>query len=583
MPKVLLPVLFLSLPLFARAQYPDNIWLAGYGGGSQSTGDTTFGISVLDFSDGNLSITNNQVIEMNFQDTNASICDPAGQLLFYFNGIYLEDASFETMQNGDELNDWNLGGYDLPQGGLFLPDPTDEQLYYLLHAEEGFVNLPGWNLEVLGLYYSLIDRQENGGLGGVILKKEPLILDTLEYGKLTATRHANGRDWWIVVNESHSNRYYKLLLDPSGLHIDHNQTIGAPTSEGLGQAVFSPDGRFYVKYNGIDAAQGSLVDIYRFDRCNGQLSEHLPIQLSDPSSSGGAAIAPNSRFLYIALSNTIYQFDLWANDIAGSKTAVAEYDGFTSPFPTQFYQLQLAADGKIYGTCPAGVNVLHVIHQPNLPGLECQVEQHGILLPTFNSFAAPNFPNYRLGSIDGSACDTLGINNIPLAAFRYEPSPTEPFLLHFTELAHYEPTDWYWDFGDGITSTEKNPSHLFEAGQYEVCLTVSNDFGNDTKCQTIDLGVSRQSGTLRTGLLEVACFPNPAHTTFHLLVSRPLRVAARLLVLDQLGRVVRQFELPPGAAIYQLPLGSLVAGPYICTLWQGNRLVWTSQLQVVQP
>ena len=49
------------------AQKHDNIWLLGYEGGSQSPNNDTFGITVLDFSSGELNISDNQDIEMNLE------------------------------------------------------------------------------------------------------------------------------------------------------------------------------------------------------------------------------------------------------------------------------------------------------------------------------------------------------------------------------------------------------------------------------------------------------------------------------------------------------------------------------------
>ncbi len=52
-------------------------------------------------------------------------------------------------------------------------------------------------------------------------------------------------------------------------------------------------------------------------------------------------------------------------------------------------------------------NVLHVIEKPDLKGLACEVNQHGVQLPTYNAFSLPHFPNYRLEALEGSPCDTL--------------------------------------------------------------------------------------------------------------------------------------------------------------------------------
>ncbi|WP_243685147.1 PKD domain-containing protein [Methanosarcina barkeri] len=44
------------------------------------------------------------------------------------------------------------------------------------------------------------------------------------------------------------------------------------------------------------------------------------------------------------------------------------------------------------------------------------------------------------------------------------------------------PTDWYWEFGDGATSTKRDPVHTYQdPGSYTVTLTATNDAGSDEK------------------------------------------------------------------------------------------------------
>jgi len=436
MKKYLLLFFFLIFMFTSFSQQHDNIWLLGYAGGNQSPNDDDFGISIFDFSSGELVITDNQDIEMNMADANTSFCDKDGNLLYYTNGIYIEDHSFGTMENGTDLHEWSNIGLTIPQGVLALPLPENEQQSILLNVEKGYI--PGWSLEVIGLYYSIIDHSGNNGLGEVIEKLEPLIIDTLEYGKLTATRHANGRDWWIVINESHSNRFYKILLDDTGINIYNNQEVGIPITQGLGQAVFSPDGNYYVMFNTVDPATGQFIDIYDFDRCTGDLSNHRRIHYNENAASGGVAISPNSRYLYVSSYKHIYQFDLFSNDIESTQETVAIYDGYTSPLPTRFYLAQLAPDGKIYLNYTNSDNSLHVIHNPNEQGVSCDVEQHGIELPTSN-FSLPSYPNYRLGALAGSICDSLITStNIPIVSnntITLFPNPVQDYVkVNFDQL-----------------------------------------------------------------------------------------------------------------------------------------------------
>lgn len=60
--------------------------------------------------------------------------------------------------------------------------------------------------------------------------------------------------------------------------------------------------------------------------------------------------------------------------------------------------------------------------------------------------------------------------------------------------------DWFWTFGDGATSTEENPEHLYdELGEYTVSLVAESNLGcKDT--------------ALKTNLIVVHPFPNPNFT-----------------------------------------------------------------------
>lgn len=63
--------------------------------------------------------------------------------------------------------------------------------------------------------------------------------------------------------------------------------------------------------------------------------------------------------------------------------------------------------------------------------------------------------------------------------------------VSFTDLTTNTPTSWLWDFGDGNTSTQQNPSHTYAAtGTYTTCLTVSNECGTDSSCAWVNVCVA---------------------------------------------------------------------------------------------
>jgi PKD repeat protein len=59
-----------------------------------------------------------------------------------------------------------------------------------------------------------------------------------------------------------------------------------------------------------------------------------------------------------------------------------------------------------------------------------------------------------------------------------------PYSVRFMDKSTGSPTAWHWDFGDGQTSTEQNPTHVYnQTGVYNVALTASNDKTSDTCTQ----------------------------------------------------------------------------------------------------
>jgi chitodextrinase len=61
----------------------------------------------------------------------------------------------------------------------------------------------------------------------------------------------------------------------------------------------------------------------------------------------------------------------------------------------------------------------------------------------------------------------------------YEAEVGETIQFYGRAEHGYEPYSWHWDFGDGNSSTDQNPTHAYsEEGEYEVILTVTDDHGN---------------------------------------------------------------------------------------------------------
>ncbi len=466
--RPLLPSVFLLFALCLTAQREDYVWVLG---GYESI-DTIDAATVVDFNVSPPSFG----AEFQFPGmflTNTSISDPEGYLVLYSNGRQVFDQFHNTIGNGDgfqpALFDDALG-YVSIQGGLLFPSPEHNQQYIFVLCDYVDYQLGDWfRTGCSPLTYSVIDMNA-GNNGAVIEKKSVLSSDTLLFGQLTGVPHANGQDWWLIGAPGFGEgRFRKFLLSPSGISLHHEQDMSVDIHSGTGQAAISPDGKWLAYYNWYeDYENGDLpsyteVTLFSFDRCTGELGG--PVQFSYKNEGaeaekhlamGGLAFSGNSRFLYYSAIDKIQQFDLEANDVLASETTVAIYDGFIDEQgePAYFSLMKLAPDGRVYvASTTFSTRYMHVIAQPDLLGTASDVQQHSLLLPTFNLHSLPHHPVFRLDSV---SCDSLvDVVERPLdkrGHFHVYPNPADSQAYLEYELSAGQNGTWalYGAFGQKV-------------------------------------------------------------------------------------------------------------------------------------
>lgn len=79
----------------------------------------------------------------------------------------------------------------------------------------------------------------------------------------------------------------------------------------------------------------------------------------------------------------------------------------------------------------------------------------------------------------------------------------------FTDIS-IDAVSWLWDFGDGITSTEQSPSHIYDAiGDYDVTLYIENDIRSWDEIQK-NVSVEEILGVQDISEIVIVMSPNPA-------------------------------------------------------------------------
>ena len=560
-------------------QKEDHQWI--YHFGAIDTVEFPFAsASVLDFNylPPKVEVRNEVLIFL--KESHASVCDENGELLLYSNAQTVYGPNHEFIEGGDTINHSRVwDNFFLPVSGEFvttglrgiqqvgfIPQPDTDTMLVLYQDRSDFNLDPELNDMRLLMSKVTSDTPNNFR----ITSKDILVNENIRpVGSITACRHANGRDWWLL--QFGQSEVFTYLIDPDGLRLSFVEelpfTLKSPS---LGQAKFSPLGDKFalIGLSETNTSDGLELLLSDFDRNTGRLVEPdlYFLDSSDNFISTGLAFSPSGDLLYYSSLHSIQQLDLTADDIIASIEVIAEHNGINNcqgidlGALTLWGQMQLAPDNKIYISLSAQCSDVHVIHQPDVRGVDCDMEQNAIILPTFVFGTIPTFNTLRLGPLDGSPSDTLDLDNHPVSRFWYEQDSVDFLTSQFWDVSYFRPESWEWDFGDGMTSVERFPQHTYSgSGIYEVCLTVSNENSSNTSCQTLNLGMV--STTEETLEYDISVFPNPTSDFLRMTFHDYLPRHASVVFYDLSGAQVLTHSLIGGANIVDLT--SLVSGTYV--------------------
>lgn len=96
-----------------------------------------------------------------------------------------------------------------------------------------------------------------------------------------------------------------------------------------------------------------------------------------------------------------------------------------------------------------------------------------------------------MGNIIAQQSINILVETIPEIDFDYH--ITGP-IVYFSSLTEADGLNYNWDFGDGTSSTEKNPTKVYyNSGNYTIQLVVSNNCGSKTISRSIDITVPTTS------------------------------------------------------------------------------------------
>ena len=357
--------------------------------------------------------------------------DTLGNLLFYTDGDTVWNKNHQPMPNGIGLMGCgNLGSST--NAGLIIPKPENDSVYYIFTTDCS-ENFPG-----NGFRYSVVDMSLNGGLGDIVNKNNLLFSPSVE--GVAATKHCNGKDFWVVAHEFNNNNFHTYKIDNNGLNNTPIISSVGLTYDDFGIYLqFSPNG------SKLASGYSNVYDVdqlFDFNNSSGEICNLINLHGFFGGGYSPLFSPDNSKLYYMRSAKYIYQYDLLAgNDSASiSNTWNIVYTG---PDNSSFGALNNGADTKIYIASPWD-DTISVINNPNGYGLSSNLSFHSLYLDGKQSeVGLPVFiQNYFGNAIVCKTCTTDILNTMYEKNIFIQPNPSSGnFTIQLSDFFRNE--FWY--------------------------------------------------------------------------------------------------------------------------------------------
>lgn len=422
-----------------------------------------------------------------------TLSDRKGNLLLFSNGAKLYNGSQAVINSTTDM----IGNIDVAQAGILFPYPGKPGKYVA-------VTTGRWSTDILA--YTVIDMKGNSGLGSIESINNSFPSGAGRRGKVgssvTATRHANGVDYWVIAPGKGSPSYLNIWrFTPNGVEAPDSYPL--PASVGVDKAngyiKISPDGKHFVWGTFSD----SKLFFGKFDNATGKFSN---IRYITGSGGGnefyGVEFSRSGNYMYVSKTTSsvvsnylLYAFDF--NALINSSNPQDYYQNemkrisFPSSKGGMPAALQLGPDGRMYISGHAATagypTSLYVIENP---------EQ-------FNNLKIFRLDNFLNGT------PMFGLPSFAASWFELKIEGETEFCLDYMEreytltiskgVGSEELAYTQWNFGDGTLINDSNiedgdiQSHMHAygaAGNYTITITSHKANGEEITAMKQTLAVN---------------------------------------------------------------------------------------------
>lgn len=332
----------------------------------------------------------------------AILSDPVGQLLVYA----LQDSVHNAM-HGPVANVPGSDPYPpaFQQGLLLLPWPgSDHDAAYFYNEYAAYLGPPG------RCGYSRIDLTAGGGQGAFV-GDMTWFMDSSTC-KLTAVPHANGEDYWVLVQRWGTDEIIAWQLTTNGLEpqpvVSHcgevySQWVGAneyPMRDGPLAASYGGDVlAICAEPSPAEGLDSAIIQVLSFDPATGSAARIASIPPPVGKTVDGLEFSPDGSKLYMittdAVAGGVYSFHQYDLTTPTEAAIVASHLVLTMAdsdylFGQPELQMVLAPDGRIYFENTLASTWLGVIMAPNELGSACGLVLEYLELPFTGGCGLPN-------------------------------------------------------------------------------------------------------------------------------------------------------------------------------------------------